>query len=55
MKCVVDNHYVHRDLKPENTFIIDDRHLIADFGFCQKLKQGETCDFSGGTPGYMNP
>lgn len=40
MQQLVQNDMVHRDLKPENTFIHDNTYKIADFGFCQKCKEG---------------
>lgn len=52
---MVRNQMVHRDLKPENTFVNDNTFKIADFGFVQKIGEGQYMDFMGGTPGYMNP
>ncbi len=45
MQEMQKHHFVHRDLKPENTFINDNVFKIADFGFCQVCKPGQTMDF----------
>lgn len=55
MKKLVENKFVHRDLKPENVFISNNFYRVADFGFCQEYKDGESLDLICGTPGYMAP
>jgi len=51
---------VHRDIKPENLLLVNRSGglldlRIADLGMARWLAEGERCDDSAGTPGYMAP
>lgn len=50
------NKVAHRDLKPENLLFDSELNLkIADFGFCNLMKDGTSLKTSCGSPNYAAP
>ena len=55
-KSLHQHNVLHRDVKPDNIFFKSGHLKLADFGFCNKLKNyDDLSQTSLGSPLYMAP
>jgi len=55
MKTLQKHNIVHRDIKPDNILLHNGIIKLADFGFCQRIKNSQMLFEKLGSPLYMAP